>query len=156
MALEGIMPVRLIEEQCTLKYWLISEVLHVTVAPHGCAAASVFGKGSRFPWTSAVFETRNAGFFEAGTTAFLWEGPVDSMVLSKAGGENWPWVWLIDELFSPGVPALLLLVWLIDELLFVLPRGTSCSPAALPALPAPCCEVTLLLSVQPFAQLCNS
>lgn len=46
MELEGIMPVRLIEEQFTLKYWLISELLLGTVAPHGWAAAAVFGKGS--------------------------------------------------------------------------------------------------------------
>lgn len=68
---------------------------------------------------------RNTAFFEAGTTAFLWEVPAYSVVLSKARGENWTWV--------------LLLVLLIDELLFS-PRV----PAA--ALPAQCWEVTLLLS----------
>lgn len=54
-------------------------------------------------------------FFEAGTTAFPWELPAHSMVLSKAREENWtlvlPLVRLIDELlFSQGVPTAALLL----------------------------------------------
>lgn len=81
------------------------------------------------------------GFFEVGTTAFLCEVPADSVVLSKARGENWPLV--------------LLMVWLIDVLLFS-PGGTVWSPAAPPAPPG--CGRMWLCSfpVHCFCQPCNS
>lgn len=140
MELEGIMPVRLIEEQCTLKYWL-SEVLHVAVAPRECAAAAVFGKGSVSHEHLQYLRWGTHGFFGAGTTAFLWEVPAGNVILSKVRGENWTQVlllvWLIDELlFSPGVPAAALL---LPQPYLISAGRWLCS-----------CHV------QSFAQLCNS